>query len=62
MTPEQGIELVSGWPKDRTVPRKLAAGIKGASGESRRQLQSLVEALYAASEATSDQELIERYL
>ena len=61
MTPERGIELVGGWPKDRTVPRKLAAGIKESTGERKRQLKMLVEALYAASETTSDLELIERY-
>lgn len=61
MTPERGIQLVGGWPKDRTVPRKLASGIKTASGDTKRQLKSLVEALYAASESPADLELIEEY-
>lgn len=61
MTPDQGIELVSRWPKDRTVPKRLAAGIKESQGQARTQLGSLVEALYAASETAQDFALIERY-
>jgi len=61
MTPIECIQLVGGWPRDRTVPSKLAAAIKEASGEEQEQLKSLVEALYAASETTSDLELIEKH-
>ena len=61
MTPDRGIELISGWPHDRTVPRKLAAGIKETSGDDRYRLKSLVEALYAAAETTQDVDLIQKY-
>ena len=33
MTYEEAIELVKGWPEDRTVPRKLAVGIAEAADE-----------------------------
>lgn len=61
MTPDRGIELIGGWPKDRTVPRKLAAGIKGATGSDQQRLKSLVEALYAAAETAEDLDLIQKY-
>ena len=61
MTPERGIELVGEWPDNRSVPRKLAEGIKGATGLRKRQLKMLVEALYASAKTTADLELIERY-
>lgn len=62
MTPDRGIQLVGGWPADRTVPKKLAKGIKETSGDDRRKLKSLVEALYAAAEGPADLALIERHL
>ena len=40
MTPIEGIQLVGGWPRDRTVPSKLAAGIKEASSEEQEQLKN----------------------
>ena len=61
MTPDRGIQLIGGWPKDRTVPRKLATGIKETSGDDRHRLKSLVEALYAAAETTQDVELLQKY-
>ena len=61
MTPDRGIELIGGWPQDRTVPRKLAVGIKESTGDDRQRLQSLVEALYAAAETPQDVDLIQKY-
>lgn len=61
MTPDRGIELVGAWPADRTVPKRLAEGIKKTSGDDRRKLKSLVEVLYAAAEGPADFSLIERY-
>ena len=61
MTPDRGIELIGGWPQDRTVPRKLAVGIKESTGDDRQRLKSLVEALYAAAETTQDVDLIQKY-
>lgn len=61
MTPVEGIQLVGDWPKDRTVPRKLAAGIKETSGDDRQRLKSLVEALYAAAKTSQDLDLIQKY-
>jgi len=61
MTPDRGIELVGNWPADRTVPRKLAEGIKKTSGDDRAKLKSLLEALYAAAEGPADLELIQKH-
>lgn len=61
MTPDDGIELVGKWPSDKSVPKKLAKGVKESSGENRRKLRSLVEALYAGAQAESDIALIEKY-
>lgn len=61
MTPERGIELVGRWPDDRSIPRQLAAGIDEATGESKRRLGMLVEALYAASSTQADFDLIEKH-
>ena len=61
MTPDRGIELVGAWPKDRTVPRRLAAGIQATTGRDKQLLKRLVEALYAAAETTEDLELLEKH-
>lgn len=61
MTPDRGIELVGAWPADKTIPRKLAEGIKKTSGDDRRKLRSLIEALYAAAEGPADLELIQKH-
>ena len=61
MTFDQAIELVQGWPKNRTVPRKLKAGIEAATGLDKVFMEQLVEALMVASTTEADLELIEKH-
>ena len=61
MNYDEAIELVKGWPKDRTVPRKLAEGIATADDEDVFMMGMLVEALTTASNTAADHELIEKY-
>lgn len=61
MTPEEAVQMVGGWPEDRTVPKRLAAAIESARGEARQQIESLVEALMSASITEADFNLIFRY-
>lgn len=62
MTVDEALELVSTWPTNRSVPRKLAASIQAARGLDRVQLGMMTEILMAASEKAADYELIEKYL
>tara|TARA_R100000995_G_scaffold45481_1_gene21410 strand:- start:398 stop:589 length:192 start_codon:yes stop_codon:yes gene_type:complete len=61
MTFDQAVELVQGWPKNRTVPRKLKAGIEAATGLDKVFMEQLVEALMVASTTEADLELIEKH-
>jgi len=61
MTFDQAIELVQDWPKNRTVPRKLKAGIEAATGLDKVFMEQLVEALMVASTTEADLELIEKH-
>ena len=61
MTFNDAVELAKGWPKDRTVPRKLKAGIATAKGSDRVFMEQLVEALMVASETKADFDLIEAH-
>lgn len=61
MTFKEGVELVKEWPKDRTVPRKLKAGIEAAKGEDRVMMGQLVEALLVVAETEADFKLISTY-
>ena len=61
MTFTDAVELVKGWPKDRTVPRKLKEGIASAKVADKVFMEQLVEALMVASETKADFELIGTY-
>lgn len=61
MTFDEAVELVQGWPKDRSVPRKLKAGIDSAKVADKVFMEQLVEALMVASETKADFELIEAH-
>ena len=61
MTFEQAVELVQGWPKDRSVPRKLKAGIATAKVADKVFMEQLAEALMVASETKADFDLIGPY-
>lgn len=54
MTFAEAIELVKGWPEDRSVPSRLKAGIDTARGLDRALMSQLVEALVVASSAEAD--------
>ena len=61
MNYDEAIELVKGWPEDRTVPRKLAQGIADAKGEDVFMMGLLVEALSTACNTEADFDLVAKY-
>lgn len=61
MTLDQAVELVKGWPEDRSVPRKLAQGILKATDEDAFFMGQLVEALTVAAVSEEDYKLIDEY-
>lgn len=61
MTLDQAVELVQGWPEDRTVPRKLAEGIIKASDGDATFMGQLVEVLTVAAASKEDYKLIGKY-
>ena len=61
MSIAKAIEIVGGWPADRSAPRRLSEMIKDAKGEERKQMGRLVEALIVASQDDADQELVAKY-
>lgn len=61
MTLDQAVELVQGWPKDRSVPRKLAQGILEATDEDAFYMGQLVEVLSTAASTEAELALIDKY-
>jgi hypothetical protein len=61
MTPDEAIALVGGWPRDKTVPKKLRAAYDKATGEEKWQIGSLSEALMVAAESEEDLALVAKY-
>jgi hypothetical protein len=61
MTFEQAVDLVQGWPEDRSVPRRLAAAINSAKGRDKLFMGQLVEALTVAAASEEDYKLIDKY-
>jgi hypothetical protein len=61
MTYDDAVELVQGWPEDRSVPRKLAKAIAEAKGQDALLLGMFVEALTTAAASEEDYQLIEKY-
>ena len=61
MSIAKAIEIVGGWPADRSAPRRLSELIKDAKGEEREQMGMMVEALVVASQDAADQELVSKY-
>lgn len=61
MTFDDAVELVKGWPGDRSVPRKLKEGIARAKGKDKAFMPQLVEALILESTTKADFDLIGTY-
>ena len=61
MSIAKAIEIVGGWPADRSAPGRLSELIKDAKGEEREQMGMMVEALVVASQDAADQELVSKY-
>ena len=61
MTLDEAVELVQGWPEDRSVPRKLKEGIASAKGLDKALMSQMVEALAVASASQADFDLVEKY-
>lgn len=61
MSIAKAVEIVGGWPSDRSAPRQLSELIDGAQGEEREQMGMLVEALVVASVTEADNALVRRY-
>lgn len=61
MSVAKAIEIVSGWPSNRSAPKRLAELIKTAKGQEREQMGRLVEVLIVASQTASDEALVDKY-
>ena len=61
MNYDEAVELVKGWPEDRTVPRKLALGIADAKDEDVFMMGMLVEVLNTACDSQADFDLVAKY-
>ena len=61
MTFDQAVEMVQGWPEDRSVPRKLARAIESTDDTDRFWMQQLVEVLMVAAATEADLKLIEKH-
>ena len=61
MTYDEAVELVKGWPADRSVPKQLADGIKSAKSSERVFMAMLIEALTVAAVSDQDYALIEKH-
>jgi len=61
MTLSEVMKMTRAWPKDKTIPRKLAAAINEAKEEDRDKMGFLIEGLYVDCNSDKDFELIKKY-
>lgn len=61
MTPDEAIALVGGWPRDKTVPKKLRVAYDKATGDEKWKIGMLSEALMVACESEADFALVVKY-
>ena len=54
MTLSEVMKMTRAWPKDKTIPRKLAAAINEAKEEDKEKMGFLIEGLYVDCEADKD--------
>ena len=61
MNYEEAVELTNGFPRDRTVPGKLAKAIEESTGKEKELLGELVEGLIISCKNFSDYDLVYKY-
>ena len=61
MNYEEAVELTNRFPRDRTVPGKLAKAIEEATGKEKELLGELVEGLIIGCKNFSDYDLVYKY-
>ena len=61
MNYEEAVELTNGFPRDRTVPGKLAKAIEESTGKEKELLSELVEGLIISCKNFSDYDLVYKY-
>ena len=61
MNYEEAGELTNGFPRDRTVPGKLAKAIEESTGKEKELLGELVEGLIISCKNFSDYDLVYKY-
>lgn len=54
MTLSEVMKMTKAWPRDKTIPRKLAAAINEAKEEDKEKMGFLVEGLYVDCESDKD--------
>ena len=61
MNYEEAVELTNRFPRDRTVPGKLAKAIEESTGKEKELLGELVEGLIISCKNFSDYNLVYKY-
>ncbi len=61
MNYEEAVELTNRFPRDRTVPGKLAKAIEESTGKEKELLGELVEGLIISCKNFSDYDLVYKY-
>ena len=61
MNYEEAVELTNRFPRDRTVPGKLARAIEESTGKEKELLGELVEGLIISCKNFSDYDLVYKY-
>ena len=54
MTLIEAMTMTRAWPKDKTIPRKLADAINKAKGEDKEKMGWLIEGLYVDCRSDRD--------
>lgn len=62
MTLEEALILSKRFPKDRTVPKKIAAAIRNSRGEKKDNLMQIGEGIIMQCETQADKALVIKYL
>ena len=58
MTLIEAMKMTRSWPKDKTIPRKLADAIDKAKGEEKEKMGWLIEGLYVDCQSDKDTDIL----
>tara|TARA_Y100001972_G_C7618245_1_gene310040 strand:+ start:1085 stop:1279 length:195 start_codon:yes stop_codon:yes gene_type:complete len=61
MTPSEALELSKEFPKNRSVPKRIAKAMQETRGDNRKKFEMIIEGLFVDAKADEDFILLNKY-